>query len=82
MIMDTEEKPTADERLVTIHCALNRSLIPHKIVVIPPIASVNWGRSVGYETNHIFLEYEIEKISATEIRELKDSGKEWKGDLA
>jgi len=82
MIMDTEEKPTADERLVTIHCALNRSLIPHKIIVIPPIASVNWGRNVGYETNHIFLEDEIEKISATEMRELKDSGEEWRGDLA
>jgi len=82
MVMDTDETPSAVERVKTIHIALSKSLIPHSIIVIPPIASVNWGRNVGYDTVHVILDGETEKISGTEIRELRDSGSEWERDLA
>jgi len=82
MVMDTEEVPLASERIKAIDGVLNKHHIPHSIVLIPPIASVNWGRNVGYDTVRVFLDGEIEKISGTEIRELRDSGRGWKGDLA
>ena len=50
-----------------------------KIVVIPDISSVNYGRGVGYEIKEIKVSGEIENISATEIRNQIRTGKEeWK----
>ena len=82
MVMDTDEIPLAVDRMETINDVLNGHHIPHSIAVIPPVASVNWGRNVGYETNHVFLDGETEEISGTEIRKLKDSGEDWREDLA
>jgi len=39
-----------------------------KIISIPDIESVNYGRGVGYEINEFVPPEEIGKISATEIR--------------
>ena len=39
-----------------------------KIIIIPDIASVNYGRGVGYEVNEIKVDSTIANISATEIR--------------
>jgi nicotinamide mononucleotide adenylyltransferase len=39
-----------------------------KVIVIPDIASVNYGRGVGYEVNEIKVNGNIANISATEIR--------------
>ena len=39
-----------------------------KIIPIPDIESVNYGRGVGYEINEYVPPKEIGKISATEIR--------------
>jgi nicotinamide mononucleotide adenylyltransferase len=39
-----------------------------KIIIIPDIASVNYGRGVGYEVKEIQVDSQIANISATEIR--------------
>ena len=39
-----------------------------KIISIPDIESVNYGRGVGYEINEYIPSEDISKISATEIR--------------
>jgi len=50
-----------------------------KIIVIPDISSVNYGRGVGYEIKEIKVSGEIENISATEIRNQIRNGKNsWK----
>lgn len=50
-----------------------------KVITIPDIASVNYGRGVGYEVNEIKVDAAIAGISATEIRNQIISGKaDWK----
>lgn len=50
-----------------------------KIIVIPDIESVNWGRGVGYEVNEFFPPEDIKYISATQIRKsIKDGSNDWK----
>lgn len=39
-----------------------------KVIIIPDIASVNYGRGVGYEINEIAVGDAVASISATEIR--------------
>ena len=39
-----------------------------KVIPIPDIESVNYGRGVGYEINEFVPPKDIGKISATEIR--------------
>ncbi len=39
-----------------------------KVIIIPAIESVNYGRKVGYEINEFVPPDEINKISATNIR--------------
>lgn len=50
-----------------------------KLVIIPDIKSVNYGRGVGYEINEIIPPTHISNISATHIRSLIENGSdEWK----
>lgn len=52
-----------------------------KVMIIPDIESVNWGRGVGYELNEFTppLNSSENFISATKIREsIKDGNNEWK----
>ncbi|NDD85569.1 hypothetical protein EBZ38_15010, partial [bacterium] len=50
-----------------------------QIMVIPDIKSVNYGRDVGYAVNEIEAPKEIQRISATFIRDEIKSGKtNWK----
>lgn len=50
-----------------------------KVIIIPDIASVNYGRGVGYEVNQISVPESISSISASEIRQQITEGKnEWK----
>ena len=50
-----------------------------KIIIIPDIQSVNYGRGVGYEVRQIEVKKEISGISATSIRNQVLSGeKGWK----
>jgi predicted nucleotidyltransferase len=49
-----------------------------KIVVIPDIESVNFGRGVGYEVNEFIPTAAVESISATKIRNsLQNKTEEW-----
>jgi len=76
MVMNTDEEPSPFKRAVAIKRVLDENAIPHKIKFIPPIASINWGRDVGYETNHIVLDSKIEKISSTRIKKKIECGME------
>jgi len=50
-----------------------------KTIIIPDIASVNYGRGVGYEVKEIQVNSNIANISATEIRRQIKSGETgWK----
>jgi nicotinamide mononucleotide adenylyltransferase len=50
-----------------------------KVIIIPDIESVNYGRGVGYEINEITVPGNISNISATDIRKQILEGKdEWK----
>jgi hypothetical protein len=40
-----------------------------KVMVIPDIESINFGRGVGYDINEIVPPQEVADISATKIRE-------------
>lgn len=50
-----------------------------KVMIIPDIESVNFGRGVGYEINEFIPTEEIAFISATKIREsIKSNNDSWK----
>lgn len=50
-----------------------------KVIIIPDIASVNYGRGVGYEINEITVGDAVASISATEIRRQIIAGEDgWK----
>tara|TARA_B100000315_G_scaffold225997_1_gene232632 strand:+ start:9155 stop:9691 length:537 start_codon:yes stop_codon:yes gene_type:complete len=50
-----------------------------KVMIIPDIESVNYGRGVGYEINEFTPPEDIGFISATKIRQsIKDSNDDWK----
>lgn len=50
-----------------------------KVIVIPDICSVNYGRDVGYAINEIEMPKDIQRISATFIRdEIKNRKNNWK----
>ena len=47
-----------------------------KVVLVPNITNICYGRGVGYKIEEIVLSEEIQKISATKIRkELREKGK-------
>ena len=41
----------------------------YKIILVPNITNICYGRGVGYKIEEIILEEDIQKISATKIRE-------------
>ena len=82
MIMDTDEKPSPLDRMDNIKSVLCKHEIPHIVILIPPIASVNWGRRVGYETNYIVLDDDTESVSSTKISLKRKFGEDWGKDLA
>jgi adenylylsulfate kinase len=50
-----------------------------KVMVIPDIESVNWGRGVGYELNEYVPSANLAAVSATAIRNgIKEGNDEWK----
>ena len=47
-----------------------------KVIIIPDIESVNYGRGVGYKIEEIVLDEKTQQISATKIREqMRKEGK-------
>ena len=67
MVMDTDEEPDACWRVYEIVQWLQGEGIDGRATIIPAVASVNYGRAVGYEINHIALDPETEAISATKL---------------
>lgn len=50
-----------------------------KVIIIPDICSVEYGRGVGYEVNEIKVDREIAGISGTKCREMiAENNNEWK----
>ena len=50
-----------------------------RVIIIPDIESVNYGRGVGYEINEYIPTEDISFISATKIREsIKEGNNSWK----
>lgn len=50
-----------------------------EVIVIPDICSVNYGRDVGYKIHEIQAPSNIQRISATEIRnQIKNGISDWK----
>ena len=76
--MDTDEDTTAVDRKANIERILSENNISCNVLIIPPIASVNWGRKVGYERNYIDVDEAIKEISGTKIRENIKNGDKWK----
>ena len=47
-----------------------------KIILVPNITNICYGRGVGYKIEEVVLSEEIQKISATKIRkEMREKGK-------
>ncbi|SVE53645.1 uncharacterized protein METZ01_LOCUS506499, partial [marine metagenome] len=47
-----------------------------KVMLVPNITNINYGRGVGYKIEEIVLPEEIQKISATKIRtKMREKGK-------
>lgn len=50
-----------------------------KVIIIPDISTVNYGRGVGYEVKEIKVDEKIANISATEIRnQILNDKSDWK----
>jgi len=82
LVMDTDEKPYAVYRIEQMNSVFHKENIPVQFYTIPPIASINWGRSVGYETNYIQVDEEIQNISGTDIRKkMANNDDSWKKEI-
>ena len=70
--METDENNpyTAEEVKINVEKSLNDLVSSKrvKVIIIPDIESVNYGRGVGYDIIEHIPPSNIEKISATEIR--------------
>lgn len=74
-----ENNPLTAQEVLQVwgHIYANNPLV--KIIIVPDIASVNYGRGVGYEVNEIKVSPVIANVSATEIRRQIISGEtDWK----
>ena len=73
-IHDTEPEKNpyrTEDEILNIEKELQNKVLTGsvKVISIPPIESVNYGRDVGYEIIEHIPPKDIEKISATKIRE-------------
>ena len=75
-----EKNPfTTEETLMMIHEYHKANGDDVKVMVIPDIESVNYGRGVGYEINEFEPTEKIAWISATKIRNsIKEGNDDWK----
>lgn len=70
---------SAETRKKMVETALNKMKIPNKVMIIPDIDSINWGRTVGYKTRMIDVDKIPKQISGTKIREMiRKKDKSWK----
>tara|TARA_Y100000004_G_scaffold144175_1_gene164170 strand:- start:71 stop:421 length:351 start_codon:yes stop_codon:yes gene_type:complete len=67
---------TADEVMLNLSKELNDILDKVKIIKIPDIESINYGRGVGYEVIEHIPPQDVKEISATKIRaKMREDGK-------
>jgi len=79
MIRDSEEEFTAIERAEIIKEWMIFNRIKGKIIIIPDIEGVYYGRGVGYDVEEITVPIEIKTISATELRKrIENNDVVWK----
>ena len=71
--IDESNPYTISERKVFIHREMQEWQGRYEIVIIPDIERVCYGRGVGWDIRQITLDEETEAISATKIRNEKDS---------
>ena len=70
METDKNNPYTAEEVKINVEKSLNDLVLSKrvKVIIIPDIESVNYGRGVGYDIIEHMPPSNIEKISATKIR--------------
>ena len=78
MITDEKNKLTAEE-LKLLWSKVYEGNNNVKVIIIPDIESVKYGRGVGYSIEEIIVSDNIANISATEIRRQINKGEiQWK----
>lgn len=78
-VLPDSNNPLHAEEVKSIWEAIYRGNPLVKIIIIPDIASVNYGRGVGYEVKEITVDSAIANISATEIRkQIQNEEEGWK----
>jgi nicotinic acid mononucleotide adenylyltransferase len=78
-VLPDSNNPLHAEEVKSIWEAIYRGNPLVKIIIIPDIASVNYGRGVGYEVKEIKVDSTIANISATEIRkQIQNEEEGWK----
>ena len=74
-----EKNPLSAEQVKLLWETIYRGNDLVRVIIIPDIASVNYGRGVGYEVKEIKVDSAIANISATDIRNQIKNGEEgWK----
>lgn len=78
-ILPDADNPLSAEEVKDLWETVYRNNEMVKVIIIPDIASVNYGRGVGYEVNQLQVPDHISAISATEIRRQIGTGETgWK----
>lgn len=78
-IKPDRNNPLPAEEVKKLWEAVYKDNLLVKVIIIPDIASVNYGRGVGYEVNLLNVPESVSSISASEIRQQIMAGKnEWK----
>ena len=74
-----ENNPLTAQEVLQVWAQIYASNPLVKIIIVPDIASVNYGRGVGYEVNEIKVSKQVSNVSATEIRRQIIAGEsDWK----
>ena len=74
-----EKNPFTAQQVLSLWKEVYRNNGLVEVIVIPDIRSVNYGRDVGYAITEIVAPSDIQRISATEIRnQIKQGVDDWK----
>lgn len=74
-----EKNPFSAQQVLYLWKEIYRNNPMVKVIIIPDISSVNYGRDVGYKICEIEAPKNIQRISATEIRtQIKKGINDWK----
>lgn len=69
LVKDTDyDEFTTDERVMFVQKWLETKGISGKVMIVPEITGIYYGRNVGYQVASVEVDKKIKDISATEIR--------------